>query len=139
MDRRAWHGVTRVEHHLATKPPPPDTLKGFPGGSAIKNLPANARDAGDTKDTGSVLGSGRCPGGGNGHPLQYSCLKNPMDRGTWQATVQRVTQSCTQLKKLRTQAQNCVIIFIQLIFTEYLPCALSGGLNCIRNNVDLDS
>ena len=57
MDRGAWHGVTRVEHHLATKPPP-DTLKGFPGGSAIKNLPANARDAGDT---GLIAGSGRRP------------------------------------------------------------------------------
>ena len=58
MDRGAWHGVTRVGHHLATKPPPPDTLKGFPGGSAIKNLPANARDAGDT---GLIAGSGRRP------------------------------------------------------------------------------
>ena len=96
-------------------------------------------DAGDAGDAGLIPGLERSPGGENSNQLQYSCLKNPMDRGTWQATVQRVTQSCTQLKKLRTQAQNCVIIFIQLIFTEYLPCALSGGLNCIRNNVDLDS
>ena len=46
--------------------------------------PANA---GDARDEGSVPALGRSPGGGNGNPLQYSCLKNPMDRGTWQATV----------------------------------------------------
>ena len=53
---------------------------GFPGGSAVKNLPADVEDAGDL---GSILGSGRSPGGGNGNPLQYSCLINPMDRGAW--------------------------------------------------------
>ena len=50
---------------------------GFPGCSVVKNLPANARDL------GSIPGSGRCPGEGNGNPLQYSCLGNPMDRGAW--------------------------------------------------------
>ena len=50
----------------------------------VKNLPANT---GRTKDVGSIPGSGRSPGEGNGNPLQYSCLGNPMDRGTWQATV----------------------------------------------------
>ena len=49
-----------------------------------KNPPANA---GDRRDTGSIPGSGRSPGGGNGHPLQYSRLENPMDRGAWWATV----------------------------------------------------
>ena len=44
----------------------------------VKNPPANAGDIGDTS---SITGSGRCPGGGNGNPLQYSCLENPMDRG----------------------------------------------------------
>ena len=48
----------------------------FPGGSVVKNLPANARDV------GSVPGLGRSPGGGNGNPLQYSYLGNPIDRGT---------------------------------------------------------
>ena len=43
--------------------------------------------AGDTGDTGLIPGSGRCPGGGNGNPLQYSCLENPMDRGAWWTTV----------------------------------------------------
>ena len=59
---------------------------GFTAGSAVKNLLANAGDAGDT---GLIPGSGRCPGGGNGNPLQYSCLQNPMDRAAWRATVQR--------------------------------------------------
>ena len=57
-----------------------------------KNLPTNA---GDTGDAGSIPGSGRSPGGGNGDPLQYACLKNPMDRGAWRATVHRVTKSWT--------------------------------------------
>ena len=46
---------------------------------------------------GSTPGSGRSPGKGNGNPLQYSCLENPMDRGTWQATVHRVTKTQTHL------------------------------------------
>ena len=58
----------------------------------VKNLPANA---GDIRDTGSIPGLGRSPGGGHGRPLQYSCLENPMDRGAWQATVDRVTESDT--------------------------------------------
>ena len=58
----------------------------------VKNLPA---DAGDVKDTGSILGSGRSPGGGSGNPLQYSCLENPMDREAWHATVHGVARSGT--------------------------------------------
>ena len=46
-------------------------------------------NAGDKRDTGSIPGSGRSPGGGHGNPLQDSCLENPMDRGAWQATVHR--------------------------------------------------
>ena len=49
------------------------------GGLVVKNLPANA---GDTRDAGSIPGSGRYPGEGNGNPLQYSCPENPMERGT---------------------------------------------------------
>ena len=55
--------------------------KGFPGGWVVKNLPDNA------EDMGSIPGSGRSSGGGNGNPLQYSCLGNPMDRGALWATV----------------------------------------------------
>ena len=49
--------------------------RGFPGGAVVQNLPANAGDA------GSIPGLGRSPGEGNGYPLQYSCLENPVDRG----------------------------------------------------------
>ena len=56
-------------------------ILGFPGGSVVRNLPANAGDA------GLIPGSGRSPGVGTGNPLQYSCLENPMDRETWWATV----------------------------------------------------
>ena len=62
------------------------TNKTNEGGSVVKNLSANARD------TGSIPGSGRCSGEGNGKPLQYSCLGNPMDRGNWWATVQGVAK-----------------------------------------------
>ena len=66
----------------------------FPGGSVVKNLPT---DAGDAEDMGSIPGSERSPAGGNGNPFQYYCLENPMDRGAWQATVQGVAKSQTQL------------------------------------------
>ena len=68
---------------------------GFPGGSVVKNLPANVGDAGNT---GSILGLGRSPGEGNGNPLQYSCLENPMDGGAWWATVHRVAKNRTRLR-----------------------------------------
>ena len=60
----------------------------------VKNLPASA---GHIRDVGSIPGSGRSPGGGNGNPLQYSCLENPTDRGAWPATVHRVTKRQTLL------------------------------------------
>ena len=55
----------------------------------VKNPPANAGDSGDA---GLIPGSGRFPGGGNGNPLQYSCLGNPMGRGAWWATIHEVTE-----------------------------------------------
>ena len=57
---------------------------GFPGDSVVKKLLANA---GDTRDVGLIPGSGRSLEKGNGNPLQYSCLENPMDKGSWWATV----------------------------------------------------
>ena len=68
-----------------------ETRRGPPGGSVGKNLPANAE--GNAGYTGSIPGSGRSPGEGNGCPLQYLCLENPMDRGAWWTTVHRVTKS----------------------------------------------
>ena len=63
----------------------------FPGGSVVKNPPANAGDA------GSVPESGRFPGEGNSYPLQNSCLENSMDRGAWKPVAHRVAKSRTQL------------------------------------------
>ena len=59
---------------------------GFSGGSVVMSLPANAGDS------GSIPGSGRSLGEGNGNPLQYSCLENPRDRGVWWATVPEVAK-----------------------------------------------
>ena len=71
---------------------------GFPGGSAGKESTCSAGDA------GSVPGSGRSSGGGHGNSLQYSCLKNPMNRGAWQTTVHGVAKNQTRLKQLSTHA-----------------------------------
>ena len=65
----------------------------------------SACNAGDTGDVGLVPGSGRSPGGRHGNPLQYSCLENPMDRGTWRAA-KRVVKSWTWLKGLSTHARK---------------------------------
>ena len=67
---------------------------GFPCDSEVKNPPANA---GNSEDADSMPETGRYPGGGNGNPLQYSCLENLMDRGDWWVTVSGVTKSQTQL------------------------------------------
>ena len=72
VQRNEWFGIT--------------FKWGFPGGSVVKNPPANAGDA------GSIPGPGRSPGERNGNPLQHSCLGNPMDRGAWRATVHGVTK-----------------------------------------------
>ena len=61
-------------------------MTGCPSGSVVKNLRTSAGDV------GSIPGSGRSPAGENGHPLQYSCLENPMDRGAWPAIAYGVTE-----------------------------------------------
>ena len=61
-------------------------MEGFPGGSVVKNSPANAGDS------SLIPGSGRSSGVGNGNPLEYARLRNPMNKGDWQATVQGVTK-----------------------------------------------
>ena len=72
-------GLQKLGGHLQTV--------GFPGGPEVKESACNV------EDLGSIPGSGKSPGEGNGNPLQYSCLENPMDRGAWWATVHRVTES----------------------------------------------
>ena len=74
---------------------------GFPGGSEVK---ASAANAGDPD---SIPGSGRFPGEGNGNPLQYSCLENPMDRGAWRARVHRVAKSQTRLSDFTSPHLPC--------------------------------
>ena len=66
----------------------------FPGGSVVKNLSANA---GHTGDVSLIPGSGRSPGGRSGYALQYSCLENPMNKGTWPAMVHGVAKDQTRL------------------------------------------
>ena len=89
---------------------PFDEYWGFPGGSEVK---ASACNAGDL---GSIPGLGRSPGEGNGNPLQYSCLENPMDGGAWWAIVHGVAKSRTRLSdftfdeyiyQIRSGAQSC--------------------------------
>ena len=65
----------------------------------------------DRRDTGSICGLGRSPGGGHGYPLQYFCLENSMDRRAWWATVQRVTKNQTTLKGLRMPFVNLLMDF----------------------------
>ena len=77
-----------------------DLAQGFPDGSVVKNPPANAGDA------GSIPGSGRSPEGGNGYPLQYSCLENPMDRGAWRAIVHGVTKESDMTEQLSNNKQS---------------------------------
>ena len=69
----------------------------------VKNPPANA---GEERDAGSIPGQGRSPGEGNGSPLQYSCLENPMDKGACWATFHGVATSWTQLKQLSIHAEH---------------------------------
>ena len=77
-------------HPSPRKGPIERVKEGFPGGLVVMNPPA---DAGATGDMGSIPGSGRSPGGGNGNPLQYSCLENPRDRGAWWTMVHRAAES----------------------------------------------
>ena len=81
---------------------------GFPGGASGKEpayLPMQ-----ETTETGLILELGRFLGRGHGNPLQYYCLENPMDRGSWRATVHKVTKRWTRLKQLRTHTCRCHVL-----------------------------
>ena len=78
--------------------------RGFPGGSVVKNLLANAGDA------GLIPGSGRSPGGGNDNPLQYSCLENPMDRRAWWAVVHGVRKEVDTTERLNSNSMLTAIV-----------------------------
>ena len=74
----------------------------------VKNPHSNA---GDVRNAGSIPELGRLPGEGHGNPIQSSCLKNPMDRGSWRATVHRVTQNRTRLKQWHTRTHTVYVHF----------------------------
>ena len=84
----------------------------------VKNPPANS---GDARDAGLIPASGRSPGGGNGNPLQYSCLENPMDRGAWRATVHGITKSRTRLSThIQHIHAHMITVRFKTCFTGYL-------------------
>ena len=85
-------GSEKIAYRTENKSASPMSYLGFPGGTVVKNPPANA---GDTGDTGSIPGLGRSPEGGHGNPLQYSCLGNSMDRGAWWAAVHGIAENWT--------------------------------------------
>ena len=78
----------------------------------VKNLPTNA---GDARGLGLIPGLGRSPGGGYGNPLQYSCLKNPLDREAWQAVVHRVRKNQTGLKQLSIRRDMSCFLKVSFI------------------------
>ena len=93
---------------------------GFPSSSDGKEPACNA------EDVGTIPESGRTPGGGNGSPLQYSCLGNPMDRRAWQATFLGVTKSWTQLEHTHIRYSEGLIITIMNNFCHsFIPSILS--------------
>ena len=101
--------------------------RGFTGALVVKNQPA---DAGDTGDMGSIPGSGRSPGGGNGNPLQYSCLENLMDRGAWWTPVTEVTNSRTWLRMLaHVQIRRWLSIALKIEYFTTAQKSLDGLLS----------
>ena len=101
-----------------------ESIKGFPSGAVVNNLPANA---GDTRDIGLIPGLGRSPGGGHSNPLKYSCLENPMDRGAWldckESDATEHTQSLQNLliiiySRFSFLHTRCIILESQASFTR---------------------
>ena len=93
----------------------------FPGGSDGK---ASVYNAGDL---GSIPGSGRSPGEGNGNPLQYSCLENPMDGRAWLATVHGVTKSRTRLSDFTSEVNNDADDIIEAELDGLIQGSISGN------------
>ena len=85
----------------------------------VKNSPANAGDVGDA---GSIPDLGRSPGEGNGNPLQYSCLRNPMDRGAWWAIVHGITKESDTTKHSRSYYSTCSLnTYIRDFTSNFYP------------------
>ena len=119
----------------------------FPG-VVVKNLPANA---GEARDSGLISRSGRSPGAGNDYPLQYSCLENPMERGTWCATVHGVRKSQTQLSihiRSERNKEKCIYSISSgsrnpspflLKMNNNAMCSIRGKKNMIGTDIFDDS
>ena len=104
------------------------------GARVVKNLPA---DAEDIRGKGSIPGSGRSPGGGKDNPLQYSCLKNPMDGGAWCARVHRVAKSQTSLKWLSSNLSMTKFLNLIFVFSLFPPAPLlSQVLKILKPSFD---
>ena len=118
-DRDRLGKERKDSHH--TFPGKGDIVNGgeIPGGAVVMNPSASA---GDTKDMGSIPWLGRCPGGGNGNPLQYSCLENPMERGAWQTTV------CGVIRSSNSTKPTCTHDYAVTYISVYL--SLSGDIGC---------
>ena len=112
-------------------------ISGLPVSSLVKNPPANSRDAGDM---GLIPGSGRSPGGGNGNPLQYSCLENSMDRGAWRLQSmwsQRVGHNLVTEHTLIISTNSLSSLFLY----HFLPFALTflALILLLLKNIHYDS
>ena len=113
LQNHLWNFIKR---HITRKHP---IAKDFPSDSAVQNLPANAGDVGDM---GSIPGLGRSPGGGDGDPLQYSCLENPMDRGVWPAMVHRVHRVTKSWMQVSTTHSISNKLEFQWLEPRFLTC-----------------
>ena len=93
-------------------------MESFPGGSVVKNPLANSGD------TGSISGSGRSPGEGIHNPLQYSCLRNPMNRGVWRAVIHGVAKESARLSyqtMMTMQLEYCLTCIVWSVFLSPVP------------------
>ena len=120
-DRNRLGKERKDSHH--TFPGKADIVNGgeFPGGTVIKNPSASA---GDTQDTGSISQLGRCPGEGNGNPLQYSWLENHMDRGAWRTTVHGVIRSSNSTDPASTRDYPVTYLSVYLSLSGDICCSV---------------
>ena len=88
----------------------------FPGGQGLNKKKKKKQQCRNIRDAGQIPGSGRSPGGDHGNLLQYSCLENPMDRGAWWATVNRVVKSQTRLKRISMHTCDYIMRHIKQVY-----------------------